>query len=261
MTHESVSELMDPRLQDVLDADAQERLRALSEEVAADPARIRVRHPAAARMVGRGALDPSDPAGLLGPTVDDAVRAVLVAALARGLRHDEDALVDEVSDLYRYGDADEKRSVVRALSLLDIGAAGLPLVSDALRTNDVRLVSAALGAYGGEHLPQDAWRQGVLKCLFVEVPLAAVARLEQRQDAALAAMVAAYAHERVAAGRTVPADVWLVLAGHPEAVAGTPLRSELESPYPDRRAAARAFFEGAPATAAANHGTPGTKEA
>jgi hypothetical protein len=261
MSSDSVVRHLDPRLKDALDEDAQQRLRVLAEEVVAEPARIRVHHPAAARTVGRGVLEPSDPAGLHGPTVDDAVRAVLVTALGSALRQDADALLGEVSDLYRYGDADEKRAVVRALHLLDIGDAGLPLVADALRTNDIRLVAAALGPYGGEHLPDDAWRQGVLKCLFVEVPLTAVSRLDERCDAELAGMVAAYAHERVAAGRAVPADVWLVLRRHPEALDQTPVRRELESPYPDRRAAARAFFDDGRATAATDQATPGTKEA
>jgi hypothetical protein len=261
MTSDSVVRHMDPRLKDALDGDARQRLRAMAEEIVGEPARIRVHHPAAARTVGRGPLDPSDPAGLHGPTVDDAVRAVLVAALGSALQHDGDALVGEVSDLYRYGDADEKRAVVRALHLLDVGDAGLPLVADALRTNDVRLVAAALGPYGGEHLPDDAWRQGVLKCLFVDVPLTAVSRVGERCDAELAAMVAAYAHERVAAGRAVPADVWLVLRRHPEALDETPLRGELDSPYPDRRAAARAFFDDGRATGATDHAAPGTKEA
>lgn len=250
-----------PGLTDALDATAQTRLLGMAEEITGDPTRVRVLHPAAARVVGRGALDPADPRGVRGPTIDDAVRAVLVAALARGLS-DTEALLDEVSDLYRYGDADEKRAVLRALRLLDIGDAALPLVSDALRTNDVRLVAAALGEYGAEHLPADAWRQGVLKCLFVEVPLAAVAGLERRTDAELARMVAAYCHERVAAGRNVPADVWLVLGRHPDALDGTSIRAELESPYPDRRAAARAFLDSrTPASPPADHSTSCRQEA
>ena len=52
-----------------------------------------------------------------------------------------------------------------------------------------------------------AWRQGVLKCLFTGVPLAAVDGLDRRADAELARMVAGYAAERRAAGRPVPADV------------------------------------------------------
>jgi hypothetical protein len=226
-----------------LDASARERLLEMAHEILDDPVRVRVLHPSAARVVGRGPLVPADPGGVLGPTLDDAVRAVLVEALGDGLAGDRVRLVEETSDLYRYGDADEKRAVLRALPVLDVGDQALPLVADALRTNDVRLVAAALGPYGGRHLDDQAWRQGVLKCLFVGVPLTAVARLDERRDEELARMVAAYCYERIAAGRDVPDDVWLVLTGHAEVLDDYPLHAELESEYADRRSAAARFLD------------------
>jgi hypothetical protein len=235
-------DIVQARLQAALDESAQERLSALVAEVTEDPTRIRVRHPAAARMVARGPLDPEDPTGVHGPTLDDAVRMALVAALGRALADDRQRLLEEVSDLYRYGDADEKRAVLRALALLDVDALALPLVADALRTNDVRLVGAALGPYAARFLDDQAWRQGVLKCLFVGVPLSAVAELDRRRDEELARMVAAYSYERVTAGRDVPDDVWLVLAGHQDILDEYPLDAELESEYADRRAAAGRFL-------------------
>lgn len=148
-------------------------------------------------------------------TVDDAVRASLLAALP--LREAE--LAAEVVALYRYGDAAEKRGVLRGLALIDtadgIGAEGLPLVHDALRTNDTRLVAAALGRYGAAHLDAAAYRQGVLKCVFTGIALADIDGFPERADAELARMLADFAREREAAGRTVPADVWQVRAAAP----------------------------------------------
>ncbi|MET8463109.1 EboA domain-containing protein, partial [Micromonospora zamorensis] len=66
-------------------------------------------------------------------------------------------------------------------------------------------VAAALGPYA-RHLDPAAWRQAVLKCVFSGVPLAAVADLDTRADGELAAMLAALAAERHAAGRDLPAD-------------------------------------------------------
>jgi hypothetical protein len=236
-----------------LDESARTRLQDMASEIRADPVRVRVLHPSAARVVGRGPLVSADPDGVHGPTLDDAVREVLVVALGEALAEDRWRLVEETSDLYRYGDADEKRAVLRALPVLDIGDRALPLVADALRTNDVRLVAAALGPYGGRHLDDQAWRQGVLKCLFVGVPLAAVARLDERRDEELAKMVAAYCYERVAAGRDVPDDVWLVLAGHAEVLDDYPLHDELESEYSDRRAAAARFLDSRSTPSAADN--------
>src|SRR4051794_23103572 len=150
--------------------------------------------PAAARNCGRETLP-----GVRGWTADEAARVLLLAAIPG------DRLPGEVADAYRYGDPGEKRAVLKALPLLPIGDAGVPLLHDALRTNDTRLVAAALGPYA-VHLDDSAWRQGVLKCVFMGVPLAGVHGLTERADDELAAMLAAFAQERTAAGRDVPAD-------------------------------------------------------
>lgn len=172
-----------------------------------DPAAIRTLFPAAGREVGRGPRCPAtDPHGLVHGTVDDRVRTELLAALPPDVRP------PELAELYRYGDDAEKRGVLRGLSI--VGAppeVGLALVADALRSNDIRLVAAALGEYAAEHLDDHSWRHGVLKCLFVEVPLDAVARWADRADAELYRMVADYVAERRAAGREVPADALRII--------------------------------------------------
>lgn len=179
-------------------------LDAAAERIAADAGAIRPLFPAVGRHCGRAPLDPA--ADGHGWTVDDAARALLLTRLPLT----GPALAQEVGDLYRYGDAAEKRGVLRGLHLLDLGEEALPLVHDALRTNDTRLIAAALGPYGAAHLDPHAYRHGVLKCVFTGVPLAAVSGLRERRDAELARMFTAFARERVAAGRPVPADVWLV---------------------------------------------------
>ncbi len=196
-----------------LDADARSRLDDLAREIDDDPGRISVLFPAVARRVARGPSVADDPDGIRHPRLEDEARVALLAALADAWRDLPGRFDREVAELYRYGDADEKRGVLRALSAIDPdpGPASLPLVDDALRTNDVRLVAAALGGYGARHLSAEAWRQGVLKCLFVGVPLEVVADLDDRADAVLARMVADYCRERTAAGRSVPADASRVL--------------------------------------------------
>ena len=184
--------------------------------VRADPAAIRTLFPAVGRKVGRAPLRPeTDPQGLVHGTVDDLARTRLLAVLAEVL--DGDALADEVAQLYRYGDDAERRGVLRGLTALPVTAApaGTDIVKDALRANDIRLVAAAMGEFGGLNLDDHAWRHGVLKCLFTGVPLAAVASLERRTDAELLRMVGDYADERRAAGRDVPADALTLLEATP----------------------------------------------
>lgn len=184
-------------------------LAATTQRMHDDPTAIRAAFPAVGRHCGRARLDAGP---LTGWTCDDAVRAALLVDLTLT----GDALAAEIGDLYRYGDAAERRAVLRALPLLDVDDRLVWLVEDALRTNDTRLVVAALGPYAARWLDQPAWRHGVLKCLFVGVPLDAVADLAARADAELARMCVDYARERSAAGRTVPPDVWRVLSAFPE---------------------------------------------
>lgn len=205
-------------------ADALERLRAR-------PETIRTLFPAAGRRCGRGELAP-------GWGVDDAARALLLAALPL----EGERLAGEVAALYRYGDAAERRGVLRGLDVLpragQLGVDGVALAHDALRTNDTRLIAAALGPYGAAHLDAPAYRQGVLKCVFLGIPLARVAGLDERADAELARMLTDFAHERVAAGRGVPADVWTVVNRYPDVVEASGLHGELDSAVPERREAA-----------------------
>ncbi|MFD7709391.1 EboA domain-containing protein [Streptomyces sp. NPDC059785] len=136
----------------------------------------------------------------------DAARVLLLCAA----RADAAAL----TRVYRQGTAAERRAVLQALPHLVPGPDALPLVEDALRTNDTRLVAAAVGFYAARHLDPHNWRHAVLKCLFTGVPVDAVADLSQRAhaDPELARMLGDYAAERTAAGRRVPEDLHRVLA-------------------------------------------------
>ncbi|NGN67657.1 sugar phosphate isomerase, partial [Streptomyces sp. A7024] len=135
-----------------------------------------------------------------------AVRVLLLQAA----RADTDA----ATRIYERGDTAERIAVLTALPHLEPGDDALPLVHDALRTNDTRLVAAALGPYGAEHLPAHDWRQAVLKCLFTGVPVDQLHDLADRarDDAELARMLRDYAAEREAAGRDVPPDLHRVLS-------------------------------------------------
>ncbi|MPY99257.1 MAG: hypothetical protein GEU97_14895 [Actinophytocola sp.] len=177
-----------------------------------DPTTVHAFFPAVGRKVGREPLYPdTDPDGLIHGTVDDRGRARLLAVLADVLTPFR--LAQEVIDLYRYGDSAERSGVLRALHLLPAGPGAGSIVEnvrwiveDALRTNDTRLVAAALGPFSARHLPAGSWRHGVLKCLFLGVPIDAIAGLQLRSDAELVRMVTDYAAERTSAGRAVPAD-------------------------------------------------------
>jgi hypothetical protein len=177
-------------------------LAAALDRVAAEPAAIARLFPAAGRHCGRGPL-----AAIPAWTADDAARVLLLLALPLP----GEALTQEVERLYRYGDAAEKRAVLRALPALGLHAeAARPLLHDAIRTNDPRLLTAALGP-AAACLDDAMWRQAVLKCVFMGVPLDCVADLDERADGELATMLGGLAQERTAAGRTIPEDARALL--------------------------------------------------
>jgi hypothetical protein len=155
-----------------------------------------------ARAVGRVEADPQA-IHLLFPQAERRGGPNARRALLEALRGDHAV----IHDLYERGDTGERLAILSALPELGLGAEAVPLVEDALRANDARLVAAALGPYGSAWLDDHAFRQGVLKCVFMEIPLAAVAGLDRRFDAELARMLSDYATERRAAGRPVPPDV------------------------------------------------------
>ncbi|CAG7606505.1 EboA domain-containing protein [Actinacidiphila bryophytorum] len=207
MTAGQLADLLDGRVADP------DWLAGAVDRVARDPDALAALFPAAGRRCGRGPLSGTaprsetggtDPAGW---TVDDAARVLLLTALPLSGA----ALAEQVEAVYRYGSADEKRAVLRALPLLDIGAGGVEILHDAIRTNDTRLVAAAVGPYA-RHLDAAMWRQAVLKCVFMDIPLTAVDGLDRRADGELGRMLGDLADERRAAGRTMPADADILLA-------------------------------------------------
>lgn len=180
-------------------------------EVEKEPQRIVGLFPAAGRAVGREPVDPvSDPLGLVHGTSDDRARERMVQTLLTALPPPDAARV--LDELYRFGDDAERRGVLRGLNAApdhaqEVVTTGLELVADALRTNDPRLVAAALGAFSSRHIDQHSWRHGVLKAVFMGIPLAAVFDVERRSDAELARMAAALIDERRAAHRDISNDI------------------------------------------------------
>ncbi len=204
----SVSELRS-RLEAVLGGAARAWLDQATAEATANPA---ADTSPSARLPSPGLAAPvwelrfAEAGRRCGPDHADAARLVLL--------HAARADTTTLTRLYEQGTAAERRAILAALPHLAPGPDALPLVEDALRTNDTRLVATALGPYAATHLAPHHWRHAVLKCLFTGVPVDSVADLARRcrGDAELARMLGDYAAERAAAGRTVPGDLYRVLA-------------------------------------------------
>ncbi|GIG61641.1 hypothetical protein Lfu02_60130 [Longispora fulva] len=169
--------------------------------VAVEPSTIAGLYSLAARRCGNRPL-PQAP----GWTADVAARVLLLSVLPMRGR----ALAAVVEKLYRFGDALERRTVLRALAMLDLGGTAVHLLRDACSGKDPALLAAALGPYSA-HLDDEAWRQAVVRCVRMGVPLGVVHDLDERADAELARMLTDMATARRAAGRHLSTDAAALL--------------------------------------------------
>ena len=120
-------------------------------------------------------------------------------------------------ELYFAGDLRERTGALRGLAVVGRTPAALDTVLDAGRASAVELFEAAIAEnpYASRVLPAEEFRRIVLKCAFVGVPLDRVVGLETRADEELSRMLLSYVSEREVAGRSVPPDIWPIVALHP----------------------------------------------
>lgn len=204
----------------VATAQACEWLEASLKEVraAADPIDVLLTlSPMARRKLGRSLLEASGrvlttgagPVALADWEIGDAGRAILILETAH-----KEPVTGIVPILYRAGDETERISMTRALSLFDDGPTLKLVALETGRINSAALFSAlALGnPYPAAHYTDPEFNQLVLKSLFMGLPIERVVRLEERVNRELSRMCEDYYDERTAAGRAVPADIWLAIA-------------------------------------------------
>ena len=165
--------------------------------------------------------------------IDDAGRVALLC----GFAGNAETLARE---LYFTGDLRERCGALRGLAVLGRTPGAIDAVRDAVRSSAGELFEAALAdnPYAGRFLPDDEFRHAVLKAAFVGVSIARVPGVEARADAELSRMLLSYVTEREVAGRSVPPDIWPVVALHPTRGLAGKLCGYLEHPATAHRAAA-----------------------
>jgi hypothetical protein len=148
-------------------------------------------------------------AGLERPhwTLTDYVRAALVAEGLAAVPSERQPAWHLT--LFEAGEIGEQVSLLRTMSLLPEAARFLETGLQACRTNARSVFEAMVceNPFLLEHFPPLNFNQAVLKAVFMEVSARRIEQLETRITSELQRMAAGYKSERLAAGRSVPADI------------------------------------------------------
>lgn len=176
----------------------------------------------AARQMGKNTLDLTDAdlaeAHSLRPgfvprhwTVLKASRVLLLLTYPHA---QPQVYLQTLNTLFNAADVNELEALYASLPLLPYPEQLRERCAEGIRTN-IRPVLEAIvldNPYPADYLAEEAWNQMVLKAVFNGLPLFRIHGFEKRRNAALARMLADFAHERWAAGRTLSPEVWRAVA-------------------------------------------------
>jgi len=183
-----------------------------------------------------------------GWSVDGAARVAALLAY-RGER----PFAETFKDLRRTSDVAEMIALYRGLPLYPKPESLDFEVGEGLRSNIVAVFEAVTqnNPYPRDHFDEHRWNHMVLKALFVGSRIAPVLGLDERANAELARIMRDFAHERWAAGRQVPAELWRCVGpfADDEAALGDLKRALAGGPA--ERAAAALALTASPAAGAA----------
>lgn len=123
---------------------------------------------------------------------------------------DEDQYVPQVESLFKSAGMNEQVALYGSLPLLAFPGRFIHRCTEGIRTNMAVVFEAVAldNPYPGEYLDEAAWNQLVLKAFFMQMPVNRITGLDARANASLARMLTDYAHERLAAGRSVSPLLW-----------------------------------------------------
>lgn len=126
----------------------------------------------------------------------------------------KEAYCRHIETLFDTAEMNELVALYSSLAILDYPEKWLFRATDAVRSNmGVVFDAIALrNPYPAQHFTELAWNQLVLKTIFNDKPVHFIVGLEDRVNENLAFTLSDFAHERWAAGRTVPAQVWRLVS-------------------------------------------------
>jgi len=145
-----------------------------------------------------------------------------------------------IEEAFRYADMGELCALYKSLALLPEPQRFVWRAGEGCRSSMKAVFEAVAcdSPLPARHFDDVAWRQMLIKALFVEAPLARVFGLEARLDAEVARMALDLAEERRSAGRPVNPDSWRLVGKYGGARGIASLEREVASGTPAGKAAA-----------------------
>jgi hypothetical protein len=157
-------------------------------------------------------------AGISDPESLSLTELARVALLCRGLATTPmEQHLPLLLELFRTGDNAEREAILKTLILLPAPGRFLDIALDGCRSSVQTTVEAITldNVYPSRYFPAESYRGMVLKALHLGLPLTRIDGLADHLDEELIRMAEAYASERRAAGRTIPADFELLTLRSP----------------------------------------------
>ncbi|WGS53296.1 EboA domain-containing protein [Paraburkholderia sp. D15] len=152
-----------------------------------------------------------------------------VALLLAAPDIESDAFAAAFEYCFQFADHGESCALYRALPLLPHGERFVWRAREGCRTNMRPLFEAVAldSPYPAQHFDDVAWRQLVIKAVFIDAPLWRIDGLDRRLSPELARMALDFADERRSAGRAVSPQTWLCLGPYAGERGLRALRKEL----------------------------------
>ncbi|MEF8795598.1 MAG: EboA domain-containing protein [Salinivenus sp.] len=178
-----------------------------------------------------------------GWSATQAGRTLIVLSLPH---EDREAYLETLDRVFTHADVGESVALYQALPLLPYPESHRDRAAEGVRSNMTSVLEAVAhrNPYPAEHFEDPAWNQMVLKLLFEDSSLYPVYRLDERANPTLARMLIDYVHERWAADRSVPPELWRLVGPFAEDEALDDLERALrEGPPAVREAAALALSQ------------------
>lgn len=140
-------------------------------------------------------------------SIDQTARILFLLASFEG---DDAAFAERFDTLLAQGEVGEQIALLRGLPLYPAAARLILRASEGVRSTVQPVFEAVAhdNPFPREQFSETQWNQMVLKALLIGSRLHPIQGLDKRRNKGLAVMLADYAHERWAAGRTVSPELW-----------------------------------------------------